>query len=76
LARTAKAVSTYRSCYFAVGVGYGFNGPTVSSLLSELDGIDPIDRTSMNRIRDDAFRAAVEATGAQSGCIIGGPPTR
>jgi len=28
----------------SVGVGYGFNGPTVSSLLSELDGIEPIDR--------------------------------
>jgi nicotinamidase-related amidase len=54
-----------------VGVGLGFNGPTLPSILSELEGIEPIDRTSMNAFEDDAFRAAVEATGRKR-LIIGG----
>ena len=54
-----------------VGVGYGFNGPTLPSILSELDGIEPIDRTSMNAFEDEAFREAVEATGRKR-LIIGG----
>jgi hypothetical protein len=54
-----------------VGVGYGFNGPTLPSILSELDGIEPIDRTSMNAFEDEAFRAAVKATGRKR-LIIGG----
>ena len=54
-----------------VGVGFGFNGPTLPSIQSELDGIEPIDRTSMNAFEDEAFRAAVEATGRKR-LIIGG----
>jgi hypothetical protein len=49
-----------------VGVGYGINGPTIPSLVDELEGIETIDRTSTNAFEDDAFRAAVEATGAQT----------
>src|SRR5260221_25269 len=70
LARTAKAFGV-PIVLSTVGVGYGFNGPTVSSLLSELDGIEPIDRTSMNAFEDEAFRAAVEATGRKR-LIMGG----
>jgi hypothetical protein len=53
-----------------VGVGYGLNGPTLPSILSELDGIEPIDRSSMNAFEDKAFRQAVEATGRKR-LIIG-----
>src|SRR5258707_3282247 len=70
LAKTAKAFGV-PIVLSTVGVGYGFNGPTVSSLLNELDGIEPIDRTSMNAFEDEAFRAAVEATGRKR-LIIGG----
>ncbi len=54
-----------------VGVGIGFNGPTLPSILAELEGLEPIDRTSMNAFEDAAFRAAVEATGRRR-LIIGG----
>jgi hypothetical protein len=54
-----------------VGVGLGFNGPTLPSIQSELDGLEPIDRTSMNAFEDEAFREAVEATGRKR-LIIGG----
>src|SRR5277367_6468449 len=54
-----------------VGVGYGFNGPTLPSVLSELEGIEPIDRSSMNAFEDDAFRAAVEAIGRKRLIIAG-----
>ena len=70
LAKTAKAFDV-PIVLSTVGVGYGFNGPTVPSLLSELDGIEPIDRTSMNAFEDPAFRDAVEATGRKR-LIIGG----
>jgi nicotinamidase-related amidase len=53
-----------------VGVGYGFNSPTVSSILSELEGIEPIDRSSMNAFEDGAFRDAVKAAGRKR-LIIG-----
>jgi hypothetical protein len=62
LAKTAKALGM-PIVLSTVGVGLGFNGPTLPSILSELDGIDPIDRSSMNAFEDDAFREAVEATG-------------
>src|ERR1700726_2491173 len=45
------------------GVGFGVNGPPLPSVLSELEGIEPIDRTSMNAFEDEAFRGAVKATG-------------
>ena len=47
----------------SVGVGYGFNGPTLPSILAELEGHEPIDRTSMNAFEDGPFRDAVKATG-------------
>src|SRR5256885_10880124 len=54
-----------------VGVGAGFNGPTLPSILSELDGIEAIDRYSMNAFEDEAFSEAVKATGRKR-LIIGG----
>ncbi len=47
-----------------VGVEFGFNGPRRDSILSELDGIEPIDRSSMNAFEDQGFREAVEASNA------------
>lgn len=54
-----------------VGVGYGFNDPTLPGILAELEGLEPIDRTSMNAFEDVAFREAVERTGRRR-LIIGG----
>jgi nicotinamidase-related amidase len=70
LAKTAKAFGV-PIVLSTVGVGYGFNGPTLPSIVAELDGIEPIDRTSMNAFEDEAFRKAVEATGRKR-LIIGG----
>src|SRR6202011_2374823 len=60
LAKTAKALEM-PIVLSTVGVGLGFNGPTLPSILSELDGIEPIDRSSMNAFEDEAFREAVKA---------------
>src|SRR5260370_5293225 len=73
LARTAKAFDV-PIVLTTVGVGAGFNGPTILSILSELDGIEPIDRTSMNAFEDEAFSEAVKATGRKR-LIIGGVHT-
>src|SRR5271170_1045766 len=70
LAKTAKAFEM-PIVLSTVGVEYGFNGPTLPSILSELDGIKAIDRTSMNAFEDEAFREAVKATGRKR-LIIGG----
>jgi nicotinamidase-related amidase len=70
LAKIAKALDM-PIVLSTVGVGLGFNGPTLPSILGELEGIEPIDRTSMNAFEDEAFRAAVEATGRKR-LIIGG----
>ncbi len=70
LAKTAKAFDL-PIVLSTVGVGYGFNGPTLPSVLSELDGIEPIDRSSMNAFEDQAFRDAVKATGRQRLIIAG-----
>src|SRR5476651_554177 len=70
LAKTAKAFGV-PIVLSTVGVGYGFNGPTLPSIAAELDGVEPIDRTSMNAFEDEAFRKAVEATGRKR-LIIGG----
>jgi nicotinamidase-related amidase len=70
LARTAKAFGM-PIVLSTVGVGYGINGPTVPSVLSELDGIEPLDRSSMNAFEDKAFSDAVKATGRKR-LIIGG----
>ena len=54
-----------------VGVELGFNGPTLPSIVSELESVEPIDRTSMNAFEDEAFRTAVEATGRKRLIIAG-----
>jgi nicotinamidase-related amidase len=70
LAKTAKAFNM-PIVLSTVGVEFGFNGPTLPSVLAELDGIKPIDRSSMNAFEDQAFRDAVQATGRKR-LIIGG----
>src|SRR6202140_475092 len=70
LAKTAKAFEM-PIVLSTVGVGYGFNGPTLPSVLAELDGVEPIDRSSMNAFEDQAFSDAVKATGRKR-LIIGG----
>jgi nicotinamidase-related amidase len=70
LAKTAKAFGM-PIVLSTVGVEYGFNGPTLPSIPSELDGIEPIDRSSMNAFEDSAFREAVRTTGKMR-LIIGG----
>jgi nicotinamidase-related amidase len=70
LARTAKAFNM-PTVLSTVGVGFGFNGPTLPSVLAELDGVEPIDRSSMNAFEDERFRAAVEATGRRRLIIAG-----
>jgi nicotinamidase-related amidase len=70
LAKTAKAFNM-PIVLSTVGVGFGFNGPTLPSVLAELDGIEPIDRSSMNAFEDEAFRAAVAATGRKRLIIAG-----
>jgi nicotinamidase-related amidase len=70
LAKSAKALEM-PIVLSTVGVGFGLNGPTLPSILSELDGIEPIDRSSMNAFEDEAFREAVKATGRRR-LIVGG----
>ena len=70
LAKIAKALGM-PIVLSTVGVGFGLNGPTLPSILAELEGIEPIDRSSMNAFEDEAFREAVKATGRRR-LIIGG----
>jgi nicotinamidase-related amidase len=70
LAKIAKALDM-PIVLSTVGVELGFNGPTLPSILAELEGVEPIDRSSMNAFEDDAFREAVKATGRKR-LIIGG----
>jgi nicotinamidase-related amidase len=70
LAKAAKALDM-PIVLSTVGVKYGFNGPTHASILSELPGLEPIDRTSMNAFEDRAFSDAVKKTGRKR-LIIGG----
>ena len=70
LAKIAKALDM-PIVLSTVGVGLGFNGPTLPSILAELEGVEPIDRSSMNAFEDDAFREAVKATGRKR-LIVGG----
>jgi len=51
LAKTAKSFGL-PIAHSTVGVGFGSNGPTLPSVLSELDGVEPIDRASMNAFED------------------------
>jgi nicotinamidase-related amidase len=70
LAKVAKAFDM-PIVLSTVGVGYGFNGPTIPSLLSELKDIEVMDRASMNAFEDKPFRDAVKATWRKR-LIIGG----
>jgi nicotinamidase-related amidase len=70
LAKIAKALEM-PIVLSTVGVGLGFNGPTLPSILAELEGVEPIDRSSMNAFEDDAFSGAVKATGRKR-LIVGG----
>jgi nicotinamidase-related amidase len=70
LARTAKAFNM-PVVLSTVGVKYGINGPTRASILSDLPGVEPIDRTSMNAFEDRAFSDAVKKTGRKR-LIVGG----
>jgi nicotinamidase-related amidase len=45
LAKTAKALGM-PIVLSTVGVGFGYNGPTLPSILSELDGIEPMKRAA------------------------------
>jgi nicotinamidase-related amidase len=70
LARTAKALNV-PVVLSTVGVKYGINGPTLASILSDLPGVEPIDRTSMNAFEDRAFSDAVKKT-VRKRLIVGG----
>src|ERR1700736_2842626 len=70
LAKIAKALDM-PIVLSTVGVGFGINGPTLPSILSELEGLEPIDRSSMNAFEDDAFREAVAAPGRKRLIIAG-----
>jgi nicotinamidase-related amidase len=70
LARTAKAFDM-PIVLSTVGVNYGINGPTHASILTDLPGVEALDRTSMNAFEDPAFSAAVKNTGRKR-LIIGG----
>src|ERR1700680_2631136 len=74
LAKIAKALDM-PIVLSTVGVGLEFNGPTLPSILAELEGVEPIDRSSMNAFEDDAFREAVKATGRKR-LIVGGLHTQ
>jgi nicotinamidase-related amidase len=70
LAKAAKAFDV-PIVLSTVGVGFGINGTTRPAILAELEGIEPIDRSSMNAFEDVPFREAVEQTGRKR-LIIGG----
>ena len=70
LARAAKAFDM-PIVLSTVGVGYGLNGPTQPEILAELEGVEPIDRSSMNAFEDAGFREAVEQTGRKRLIIAG-----
>ena len=70
LAKTAKAFDM-PIVLSTVGVNLGFNGPTLPSILDGLDGVEPIDRTSMNSWEDKGFRDAIKATGRKKIVIAG-----
>ena len=62
LARAAKAFDV-PIVLSTIGVESGINGPTVPAIAAELEGIEPIDRSSTNSFESDAFQKAVAATG-------------
>ena len=70
LARAARAFNM-PIVLSTVGVKYGINSPTQASILADLPGVEPLDRTSMNAFEDRAFREAVKQTGRKR-LIFGG----
>jgi nicotinamidase-related amidase len=62
LAKAAKAFDV-PIVLSTVGAESGRLSPTQPAILAELEGIEPIDRSSMNSFEDQAFRDAVAATG-------------
>jgi nicotinamidase-related amidase len=62
LAKAAKAFDV-PIVLSTVGVASGRLSPTQPAIVAELEGIEPIDRSSMNSFEDQAFREAVAATG-------------
>ena len=62
LARAAKSFDV-PIVLSTVGVASGRLSPTQPAIAAELEGIEPIDRSSMNSFEDQAFREAVAATG-------------
>jgi nicotinamidase-related amidase len=70
LARIAKALDM-PIVLSTVGVKFGINRPTQPSIMAELPGIEPIDRSSMNAFEDRAFTEAVKKTGRKR-LIVGG----
>jgi nicotinamidase-related amidase len=70
LARAAKAFNM-PVVLSTVGVNFRINSPTHASILSDLPGVEPIDRTSMNAFEDRAFSDAVKNTGRKR-LIFGG----
>src|SRR6266850_2789880 len=70
LARTAKAFNM-PIVLSTVGVGAGINGPTRPSILSDLPGVQVIDRVTMNAFDDRAFSEAVKKTGRKR-LVFGG----
>jgi nicotinamidase-related amidase len=70
LARIARALDM-PIVLSTVGVKLGFNSPTQPAIASDLPGVEPIDRTSMNAFEDRAFSDAVKKTG-RTRLIVGG----
>jgi nicotinamidase-related amidase len=62
LARAAKAFDV-PIVLSTVGVASGRLSPTQPAIAAELEGIEPIDRSSMNSFEDQAFREVVAAAG-------------
>ena len=54
-----------------VSVGAGVNSPTIPTLLEELPGLVPIDRTTMDAWQDPDFLKAVRATGKKKIIMLG-----
>jgi nicotinamidase-related amidase len=62
LARAAKAFDV-PIVLSTIGVELGTNSPTHPAILAELEGIEPIDRSSTNSFESEAFPDAEAATG-------------
>ena len=62
LVRAAKAFDV-PIVLSTVGVESGRLSPTQPAIAAELEGVEPIDRSSMNAFEDQAFRDTVAATG-------------